>query len=253
MSWAEVTKINSNLSKPLDEQLKDVGKSGLRVFTSSGTFTVPEGVNTIYVTMYDGGGGGGGGVNGGNGGAGGGANGGAGGAYVGNSGYGGAGGGAGGYIIQEPLSVVPNKTYNIEVGLGGAGGTTASGDAKGHNGGTSSISLDGNIVLVTDKRGANGGAGGTGGTTGGAGGTYGAGGGGGNKAGGAGGTYGLGGTGGTGISGSGTGGAGGAYGAGGGGGTTGGAGAQGIVVITWGAAVWNITDFKSFFNAKTIV
>ena len=232
MSWAEIKKaVNSDLSTPLNEQL---GKSGIEVFTSSGTFTVPAGVSTVFVTMYDGGGAGGGAT----GGAGGGANGGAGGTG-GDSTYG-AGGGAGGYTIQKPLSVIAGQEYDVIVGMGGS--------TKGASGGTSSISLNGDTVLVTDKHGANGG---NYGKAGGSGGSYGAGGGGGysnggSPAGGSGGSYGLGGAGGGTPSK-----AGGSYGAGGGGGyNTGfGVGAQGIVVITWGD-VYNIIDFKTFFNSK---
>lgn len=236
MSWAEIKKaINSDLSTPLNEQL---GKSGIEVFTSDGTFTVPAGVSTVFVTMYDGGGAG---SNGANGGAGGGANGGAGGAT--NGGYGG-GGGAGGYTIQKPLSVIAGQVYDVVVGLGGS--------TSGATGGTSSISLNGDTVLVTDKQGAKGGnAGSSAGGAGTSGGDYGAGGGGGaggnsSGAGGAGGAYGLGGAGGASGGYANNGRSGGAYGAGGGGCAyaTAGAGSQGIVVISWGASMATVENLK---------
>ena len=123
MSWAEIKKaVNSDLSTPLNEQL---GKSGIEVFTSSGTFEVPAGVSTVFVTMYDGGGGGGAGgaVYSGRAGGAGGAGGGVGGAG-GVASSGGGGGGAGGYILFTPLTVESLGEYTITVGSGGAGGAT---------------------------------------------------------------------------------------------------------------------------------
>lgn len=247
------SEIQNNAIEPNDI-IEPLQKAGIEVFTSDGTFTVPNGITNVFVTMYDGGGAGGkggagGGVAGDSGGKGGGANGGSGG--VGAT-YGvGGGGGAGGYTIQKPLSVIAGEEYDIVVGMGGS--------TSGETGGTSSISLNGVTVLLTDKQGANGSDGNNStASAGGAGGSYGAGAGGGGGyttggSGGAGSSYGLGGTGGKGDS-SGLGGRdGGAYGAGGGGGYStigaGGKGAQGIVVITWGD-VYNIVDFKNFFASK---
>ena len=41
MSWAEVFKINSNVTKPLNEQLRDMKYQPIRIITATGTFT-PE-------------------------------------------------------------------------------------------------------------------------------------------------------------------------------------------------------------------
>lgn len=41
MSWAEVFKINSNMKKPLNEQLRDMKYQPIRIITATGTFT-PE-------------------------------------------------------------------------------------------------------------------------------------------------------------------------------------------------------------------
>ena len=84
-------------------------------FLSGGasTFTVPSGVNMVYVTMISGGGGGGGGTM----------------RSSGSSkGYGGGGGGGAGSIaMRVPLAVTPLATIAVFVGSGGSGG--AGGDA----------------------------------------------------------------------------------------------------------------------------
>ena len=66
----------------------------------SGTFTVPQGVYTVWVSWAGGGGGGGGG----------------GGAYH------GGGGGGGGSVMIEPVSVIPRQSINYTVGWSGLGG-----------------------------------------------------------------------------------------------------------------------------------
>jgi len=71
-----------------------------KIFTSSGTFTIPS-VNVIFVELYGAGGGGNDTVSS---------------VYI--------GGGGGGYV-DALLSVVPNQIVTIIVGIGGLGGTSA--------------------------------------------------------------------------------------------------------------------------------
>jgi len=86
--------------------------AGSQTFTTLGamSFTVPEGIYTLKVSMASGGGAGGGGNNGGEG--------------------GGGGGGGGGYS-QEPYAVTPGQVIN---GFVGAGGTATDYNAKGEDG-----------------------------------------------------------------------------------------------------------------------
>ena len=261
MSWAEIKKaVNSDLSLTLDNLIKQTtSNSGYRIFTQTTNFTIPEGVYKIFVTLLDGGSGGGArsayytarGGNGGNNrdGVGGGL-----GSLGANRYYGVGGGGSAGKLLSNyGVIVIPNETYEVVVGAGGAGG--ASGGASGSVGGYSSLKYNNTILADTSLSAAvrlgsggnggegygdhGGGGGGGGGYLNGANGnnadsTYGDGG-----AGGAGGTgiasfVGTGGAGGQGGYYSGY--AGGSYGAGGGGSTnnTGASGAPGIVIITWG-------------------
>ena len=104
------------------------GIGGYQLFTTSGTFTVPTGVTSVYVTMCGGGGGGGGGD---------------GGSWV------GAGGGGGGSYVNKQLTVTPGTGYTITIGAGGAGGAR---NANGSAGGSTSFG-----ALLT----AGGGGGGT--------------------------------------------------------------------------------------------
>jgi hypothetical protein len=92
------------------------------VFKTPGTYswTVPNGVTLIWVTIVGGGGGGGGGSS------------------SSSGGYGGGGGG-GGIIYHLPLKVSPGKTLTITVGAGGNGGAV---DYNGANGGNSQITGD---------------------------------------------------------------------------------------------------------------
>jgi len=71
----------------------------IQVFTTNGTFTVPELVTRIKVELWGGGGGGG----------------------KGSSLYNGGGGGAGGYAFNV-LNVVPGANYPVTVGIGGTNG-----------------------------------------------------------------------------------------------------------------------------------
>lgn len=89
---------------------------GKQVFTTSGTWTAPEGVKTVWLTASGAGGGGGG---------------------IAASTFSGAGGGGGGNIsISAVAAVVPGTAYTVTIGTGGAGGT---GGANGSTGGTTSI------------------------------------------------------------------------------------------------------------------
>lgn len=182
---------------------------------ASGTFTVPAGVTTVWVSMSGGGGG--------------------------SSGSsrittGGAGGGGAHAIIAQPLTVTPGATYSITVGAGGAGsaGSTLSSSVAGGNGGASSFG-----ALFSTPGGFGGAAGGlAGGAAGGAGGVAGVAGIVGGVAGGS--IFGVGGlgaaAGGAGFGGAGFGGGGGGGGritAGGAGAGGGGAGSPGFVLVEW--------------------
>lgn len=93
---------------------------GIQTFTSSGSFTVPDGVTTLYLSGCAGGGGGGGG--GGN-------------PTTGSSGGGGGGGGAGNIAINQSVTVVPGQTYTVTIGARGNGGANSgSGSSDGKNG-----------------------------------------------------------------------------------------------------------------------
>jgi hypothetical protein len=109
------------------------------VFSSSGTWTCPVGVNYIMVSLCGGGGGGGGGRT--------------------NSPHNsGTGGGAGAAILNHFLSVTPTSTYSVTVGAAGTGG--AIGAAAGNPGtaGGNSIFVGDDVTLT-----AGGGGGGFGG------------------------------------------------------------------------------------------
>lgn len=129
--------------------LVSVDSHGSQLFTTNGTFTVPKGVDKVYITGCGGGGSG-----------------------SGNDGYSdyspGAGGG-GACAFKTPLTVTSGAQYTITVGAGGAQKT---GGANGNAGGTSSfgalLSLAGGGGGLYDKN-AGGAAGGnyasSGGTT----------------------------------------------------------------------------------------
>lgn len=131
-------------------------------FTASGSFTVPDGVTTIYLTGCAAGGGGASGAtnNGGQS------------SLVG--GGGGGGGGAGQSIIKQAYSVTPGQTLTITIGSGGSGAQapTAGGGYNGNAGGNTSVSglvtLTGGTGgyaggVVTNNSAGGGGAGGYGG------------------------------------------------------------------------------------------
>lgn len=124
--------VNSDPTIPINELLQQLFTYDSTTFNSSGTFTVPSGIDTIYVTAAGGGGGGANGV----------------------SGTGGAGGGGGAYVKSQKISVTAGSSISITIGEGGKHGSTST------DGGTTTI---GNyFTLNGGKSAANGGAGGTG-------------------------------------------------------------------------------------------
>ena len=110
-------------------------------FTSSGTWTAPAGVTSVDVEVWGGGGGGGGGE--------------------GDNSDGGGGGGGGAYSRTTSITVVPGTTYTVTVGAAGTAGATngtggAGGDswfintstilAKGGTGGSAPVSDAGGVA-----------------------------------------------------------------------------------------------------------
>lgn len=116
-----------------------------QTFTSSGSFTVPAGVTTLYVSGCGGGGGGGSGAtnNGGQS------------SLVG--GGGGGGGGGGKFTLKQVLTVTPGQTLPITIGAAGLGGAASNAGAgnAGTNGGETYI------AGVISLPGGNGGGGGS--------------------------------------------------------------------------------------------
>lgn len=113
-------------------------------FNANGTFVVPAGVTTVWVSGCAGGGGGGGGA----------------GLVSGNTTICGGGGGAGQSTIGQAITVTPGESLPVVIGGAGAGGNGGSGDnqagAKGGDGGPTKL---GNVLTL------HGGAGGGGGTS----------------------------------------------------------------------------------------
>lgn len=90
------------------------GLTGMQVFTTNGTFTVPDGVTAVRVICVGGGGGAGGGA---------------------AAEYSGSGGG-GGYSEKIVTGLTPGDTVTVTVGAGGTAGTSTT---NGGTGGTSSF------------------------------------------------------------------------------------------------------------------
>ena len=108
---------------------------GSQYFDSSGTFTVPAGITTVWITASGSGGGGGGG-----------------GSYSGMPGGNGGAGGSGKCVIGYQISVTPGNSYPITVCVGGVGGSH---DKAGGDGGSSSF---GSSLTVIGGGGGGGGS-----------------------------------------------------------------------------------------------
>lgn len=119
------------------------------LFTESGVFVVPEGVDTVWVTLCGGGGGGG----------------------SSTSDYAGGGGGGAEVIIKQRVSVTPGENISVQIGEGGwpesAGGVTSFGtyvSASGGGGGKGSAAGGaGGLGGEAGQRGEKNGVGGRGG------------------------------------------------------------------------------------------
>lgn len=94
------------------------GAANMRKFTANGSFVVPSGVTTIYISATAAGGGGGGGT---------------------NNGGGGGGGGAGRFALKNSYTVVPGATYAITIGIPGNGGVGGATGAAGQSGGNTVV------------------------------------------------------------------------------------------------------------------
>jgi len=98
--------------------------AGTQEYSSSGTFTVPNGVYSLTVTLLVGGGGGGGGF------------------YGNGDTHAGGGGGSGGYYQNQTIAVTPGETLTIVVG---------------GKGGSASYEFNGNFICVGTAHGTSGG------------------------------------------------------------------------------------------------
>jgi hypothetical protein len=126
-------------------------------FAVSGSFMVPAGVSTVYLTGCGAGGGGGGG-----------------GGFVASGSGGGGGGGAGQSMIREAVTVTPGQVYIVTIGAGGSAGGGGSVGANGQNGGAGGATSFGALVTLVGGGSATGGGGTSGsGGPGGAGGNFG--------------------------------------------------------------------------------
>jgi len=127
-NWSQST------GAPLFPNLESLGNSFIpsnyRVFTSSGTFTVPSGIGKVYVRVWGAGGGGGG--------------------VLSTGTYSAAGGAAGGGYTEGYVAVTPGQSIAVTVGVGGTGGTGT--PSNGGVGGTSSF---GSFMSATGGAGGN--------------------------------------------------------------------------------------------------
>lgn len=123
------------------------GKPSFQEFTSSGAFTVPGGVDVVFITMCGGGGAGGGGT------------------YAG-------GGGAGAYTLKRPYPVTSGASITVTIGAGGTGVLNDTGNSGGStsfgsltvSGGTGGARSGSNIRISGGVGGAQGGSAGPGDT-----------------------------------------------------------------------------------------
>lgn len=110
---------------------------GPTAFTSSGTYTVPNGVTKLRVRAWGAGGGGGG-----------------------NTTQGGGGGGGGGAYVEHIITVTPGQAVTVTRGAGGAGGSNSSGTAAGNDGATGgSTTVAGSGFTTITAPGGDGGGG----------------------------------------------------------------------------------------------
>jgi hypothetical protein len=124
---------------------------GIQQFSANGTFTVPAGITTIYVTACAGGGGGAGGAS--------------------SSSCGGGGGGAGDFVFKSPYTVTPGASISITIGAagtagpansaGGAGGNTVIGSLVTLTGGTGGFAPGNSAIPGAGGGGNTGGQGGS--------------------------------------------------------------------------------------------
>ncbi|MGC0153077.1 hypothetical protein ACPRNU_11500 [Chromobacterium vaccinii] len=101
------------------------------VSTSSTSFTVPNGIATIYISACGGGGGGSSACG-----------------YGTSWAFSGGGGGAGQSIIREPYSVVPGQVISISVGADGVGGGGAAPGGAGGPGRTGGATVIGKLITL---------------------------------------------------------------------------------------------------------
>lgn len=113
----------------------------IQKFTVNGSFTVPVGINTIYLTAAAGGGGGGGGYS--------------------SGANGGSGGGGGASILKSSYAVTPGQVIPITIGAGGSAGAVAG------NGGAGGSTIIGALITLTGGGGGIAGSVSSGGTGGG--------------------------------------------------------------------------------------
>jgi hypothetical protein len=120
MSWGEVKKaINSDISVPLNELI------GSKIeYDTPGTYTFSAASNTLVIMQACGGGGGG---------------------YGSPGDQGGGGGGGGQAVVAQMLSVSKGEAITVVIGAGGAGGT----NAKGQDGGDTTITGSSSGLLLT--------------------------------------------------------------------------------------------------------
>ena len=153
-AFSYVSKNNIEWIHPDAFSCVEVIAKGIKTFTSSGEFTVPEGVGAIDIFGVGGGAGGGSG---------------------GNSRYGNGSGGGGGYTVTvKDVKVTPGQKIPVTIGNGGAAGIY---NGSGNNGGAGGNTVVGNYLTAKGGgpgQGRNGGGneGGSGGSGGGGGSYY---------------------------------------------------------------------------------
>jgi hypothetical protein len=124
-------------------QALQMGQKGIARFISSGMFTVPAGVTTLYVSACA---------------AGAGAAGGGGSTNQLGVGGGGAGGGAGQSIIRQPFAVTPFQVIPVTIPSGGTGGTFGSPAQNGGQGGAGGNTVIGSLITLLGASASGGGA-----------------------------------------------------------------------------------------------